>query len=123
MGDKAPTTVKELAKIMQEMSTKLDAIDSLKRSVGEVQESAIHISGLFDEFKAKLDSVGSDLKTLSSHYQLLKAENATLKQELNLIKKDMTELKQCSRANNVEIKGLPVTEKECLETTGQQTWD
>lgn len=119
MGDKAPTTIKELAKIMQEMSAKLDAIDSLKRNVEEVQESAAHISGFFDEFKTKLDSVCSDLKTLSSNYQLLKAENATLKQELTLIKKDMTELKQYSRANNLEIKGLPVTAKECLEATVQ----
>lgn len=119
MADKAPTTIKELAKIVLEMSAKLDAVDSLKRSVEEVQKSATHISGFFDEFKAKLDTVCSDLKTLGSNYQLLKTENATLKQELILIKRDMTELKQYSRANNLEIKGLPVTAKECLETTVQ----
>lgn len=66
MADKAPTTIKELAKIVLEMSAKLDAIDSLQRSLEEVQESAAHISGFFDEFKAKLDTICSDLRTLSS---------------------------------------------------------
>lgn len=45
-----------------------------------------------------------------------------MKQELSLIK-DMTELKQYSRSNNLEIKGLPITANGCLDTTVQTLVD
>lgn len=43
----APTTIKKLARVVQEMSAKLDAIDSLKRSVEEIQESVLILADFF----------------------------------------------------------------------------
>lgn len=116
MADKAPSTVKELAKMLQDLTTKFGKLDT---DVQEVKKSITFVSDSFDAFKTTLESVRTDVQSLRKDHESLKTENNELKKELAAAKADIIELKQYSRQNNVEIKGMPFDPKERLEDAVQ----
>lgn len=116
MSDKAPSTVKELAKMLQDLATKFGKLDT---DVQEVKQSITFVSDSFDAFKTTLESVCTDVQSLRKDHESLKRENNELRKELAAAKADIIELKQYSRQNNVEIKGMPLDPNEKLENTVQ----
>lgn len=115
MADKPPTTVKELAKVLQEMSTRMESLGRLELDIGSVKESIKCVRDTFDGIQRSLETVCSDLKELRSDHEVLKKENKKLKEELAATKAEVIELKQYSRLSNLEIKGIPFVANEKLE--------
>lgn len=115
MADKPPTTVKELAKVLQEMSTRMESLGRLELDIGSVKESIKCVRDTFDGIQRSLETVCSDLKELRSDHEVLKKENKKLKEELASTKAEVIELKQYSRLSNLEIKGIPFVANEKLE--------
>lgn len=76
-------------------------IATLRAELASMQESLSMFNGLYESVKVQNETILKENK-------FLKEENAKLSQRL-------TSLEQYSRLNNVEIKGVPVTEGEnCL---------
>lgn len=116
MSEKAPSTVKELSKLFQDLATNFGKLDT---DVQEVKKSITFISDSFDAFKTTLEGVCTDVQGLRKDHESLKRENNELRKELAAAKADIIELKQYSRQNNIEIKGMPFDPKEKLEDTVQ----
>lgn len=83
------------------------ALDDLKRELRAdlrtLKDSVKHCSDTCDgvnEIKTELKELRKELQTLSQQNEKLRAENATLSERIE-------ELEQHSRANNLEIKGVP----------------
>ncbi|KAH7985200.1 hypothetical protein HPB49_026553 [Dermacentor silvarum] len=104
MGEKQPTTVKELAKVLNELTAN---VATLGENVKDVKTSIQFMSDKFDTIQTSLSEVCAELRNLQREHTTLKKENAELKKELADTRADLIELKQYSRQNNIEIKGLP----------------
>lgn len=88
--DKEPSFLKALDDFRREMRTELRSL----------KESTKYCSDGFDE-------VGSDLKALRKEIQELTRCNLELKSENVRLNQRVEELEQYTRANNLEIKGVP----------------
>lgn len=118
LGDKTPSSIKELTKILIEMfSTIMGAMKEIKTSVSGFEASMKFHSESFDEFKAELKSVRQELSEVKKRSVEGEKERQRLNKELRDAKKEMVDLKQYSRRNNLELKGIPLTEKEDLDLT------
>ncbi|XP_040066037.1 uncharacterized protein LOC115324542 [Ixodes scapularis] len=95
MAEKQPSTVKEVVKILAEVSTKLDDMNTK----------------LSHEINTMNTKLGTELES-----DALKVENKLLADGLCTVKKELLDLQQYSRTNNLEIKGLPQNPNEDLET-------
>lgn len=69
----------------------------------------------FEDFKEDLATTVKEVKELRVEQQTLKDENRKLTEELTSVKSELVELKQYSRANNLEVKGLPQNANEVLD--------
>ncbi|KAH9370540.1 hypothetical protein HPB48_011445 [Haemaphysalis longicornis] len=108
MGDKAPTSIKELYKLMTDVHEVMkkemnDANDALKKELDEVVKSMQFMNTTFEELREAKEELG----TLKKAHEALIAEKEGLTQSLANAQKEITELKQYSRKNNIEIKGIP----------------
>ncbi|KAH7979062.1 hypothetical protein HPB49_007959 [Dermacentor silvarum] len=65
------------------------------------------MSDKFDTIQTSLTEVCAQLRNLQREHTTLKKENAELTKELVDTRADLIELKQYTRQNNIEIKGLP----------------
>ncbi|KAH9366006.1 hypothetical protein HPB48_012482 [Haemaphysalis longicornis] len=116
MSDKAPSTVKGIAKMLQDLNTKFGKLET---DVQEVKRSITFVIDSFDAFNTTLETVCTDVQSLREEQTFFKSENKKFKKELAAANADIIELKQCSRQNNVEIKGMPFDPKEKREDTVQ----
>lgn len=108
MGDKAPTTIKEVAKLLAELSAKVDAHNNgLKNEMQEINQAVQFMNSHFEELKKTLETLRKDNATL-------KKDNAALREGLDAARSEIIDLKQYSRQQNLEIKGLPLKKDEDL---------
>lgn len=129
MGDKPPTTVKELAKALSDFSARIDAKhDELKKDItkvieGELQtlrQSINFMNEQFEQFRVELGETKKELAAVRAENHAIKSENSRLVKNIKEIKQELTAQQQYSRQNNLEIKGVPVMEGENLVSTMQQ---
>ncbi|KAH7985575.1 hypothetical protein HPB49_026359 [Dermacentor silvarum] len=105
---KTPTTIKEVAKMLADFGSKFDAFSSkVCAEMQEVRNSLSFMNAHFEEFKVALEKVKQE-------QVLLKKENKQLHDQLKKTQKELTQLKQYSRQQNLEIKGLPKKPNENL---------
>lgn len=94
--------------MLSQLSTKFD--DHKANVVSELQDikqSLSFINEKFEEFK-------STVEDMKREQQTLKTENNDLRAALESAKTEIVELKQYSRQQNIEIKGLPLRTDEKL---------
>lgn len=117
MADKQPTTIKEVAKLLSELSAKLDAMnEKVTSELGGMSQSMDYMNKNFEEFKTTVENSKKEIKELKAEQLQLKKENMELAKELEVMKRNVIEIKQYSRKNNIEIKGLPLAPNENLQT-------
>ncbi|KAM7294348.1 hypothetical protein ISCGN_023854 [Ixodes scapularis] len=128
MAEKQPSTVKEVVKILAEVSTKLDdmntklshEINTMTTKLGTelegVNRSMNFMNKNFEDFEKDLAAAAKEIKDVRAVQDALKVENKRLADELCTVKKELLDLKQYSRTSNLEIKGLPQNPNEDLET-------
>lgn len=128
MGDKAPSTIKEVVKALADMSAHFEASQlELKKGLTKVIEDEIEpvrksmefINTSCEELKAELVEMRKELKNIKAENIEIKTENGRLTKDLEEMKKELTDLQQYSRRSNLEIKGLPVVQGENLVSTLQ----
>lgn len=132
LSDKAPNSIKEVAKVLLDMTTKftgamndlrvelknLDSSNSaIKAELTSVKMSMGFINTSFEEFKEEIKSLRQELTEVKKENIEHQKENKKLSSELKEIRKELTELKQYGRRNNVELKGVPVAENENMRDT------
>lgn len=115
LGDKTPSSIKELTKVLTEMfSTIIVAMTEVKTSISSFEESLKFHSKGFDEFRAELKAVRQELSEVKKRSLEDESERHQLMKELRDAKKEIVNLKQYSRRTNLELKGVPLSEKEGL---------
>ncbi|KAH9364750.1 hypothetical protein HPB48_014884 [Haemaphysalis longicornis] len=80
-----------------------DANDALKKELDEVVKNVQFVTATFEELREAKEELG----TLKKAHEALIAEKEGPTQSLANAQKEITELKQYSRKNHVEIKGIP----------------
>lgn len=129
LGDKQPGSIKEIVKVLVELVVKLDAFASeMKTEVGKVAgsyaeirtevteacESMTQMNEVFEEFRTDVEGFRKEIAELKSQNACFLREKEQLNLQLKAARREIIELKQYSRSTNLEIKGLPVVEKEEL---------
>lgn len=104
MVDKPPASIKELYKLVTDMN------ESLKKEVEEMKASMGYMNKTFEELRTTKD----ELAALKKEHAALKAEKEQLAESLACARNEIVELKQYSRKNNIEIKGVPEEKDESL---------
>lgn len=126
MGDKAPSTIKEVVKALADMSAhfetnQLELKEALKKVIEDelepVRKSMEFINTIFEELKAEIAEMKKELKYVKAESVEIKKDNDRLSKELEDVKKEVIDLQQYSRRSNLEIKGLPVVQGENLVAT------
>lgn len=126
MGDKQPSTIKELCKALADMADrfqksqnelKADLTKVFEKELGEVKKGMDFINRMFEEFKTEIAGVKKELADARTEQQAVRAENSRLFKELNETKKELIDLQQYSRRENLEIKGIPEVQNEDLLAT------
>lgn len=130
MAEKQPSTIKELAKLLTELYTKVDEssteikneLSSVKSSNAVIQEELaglkVSMSSMncsIEGFKEVIKELKTDVTTLKQEQRQTRKDCLDLKQELSETRKELIELKQYSRRSNIEIKGIPLTPTESLD--------
>lgn len=123
MGDKPPNSIKELLKhftdIIANLKEELDEVKkstdaksnaNLKEELAEVKKSMEFMNKTFEELRG----TKKELEDLRKDNAALKKEKDELAQSLLSATKEITDLKQYTRKNNLEIKGIPKEENESL---------
>lgn len=104
MGDRAPNSIKELLKHFTDITS------NLKQELDEVKKSMEFMNNTFEELRG----TKQELENLKKDNAALKKEKDELALSLLSTTKELTDLKQYTRKNNLEIKGIPKEEKESL---------
>lgn len=104
MGDKQPSSIKELYKIVIDMNA------SLRKEVDDMKESMQYMNKTFEELRTTKD----ELAALKREHAALKVEKEQLAESLVCTRQELLDLKQYSRKNNIEIKGVPQEKDESL---------
>ncbi|KAH9360462.1 hypothetical protein HPB48_009669 [Haemaphysalis longicornis] len=95
------------------------ANDALKKKLDEVVKSMKFMNTTFEELREAKE----ELEILKKAREALKAGKEGLTQSLAKAQKEITELKQYSRKNNIEIKGIPQLKDEFLTEVVQKIGD
>lgn len=98
--ERAVSEIKSEVRKQNEKST-----DSFRQEFVDIKQSMDFMNTSFEELKQKCDSLLKDNAAL-------KKENETLRERQTELVKNITQLEQYSRANNIEIRGVPVTKAE-----------
>ncbi|XP_075530517.1 uncharacterized protein LOC142563783 [Dermacentor variabilis] len=129
LADKQPGTIKEVTKVLVELTAKLEAFATDMRNVvggvansnteirselGAIRDSIGFMNDGFEQFKKDVDGFRRELTTVTAENQRCKRENEQLSKELKEAKREIVELKQYSRNMNLEVKGLPLVANEDL---------
>lgn len=110
MGDKPPSTIKDLLKYVNDENT------NLRKEVEELKQSMSFMNETFEALR----TTGDELEALKKEHATLKQEKVELEQSLANTQRELIELKQHSRLFNVEIKGIPQNENESLDNIVQK---
>ncbi|KAH9383386.1 hypothetical protein HPB48_024607 [Haemaphysalis longicornis] len=101
MGDRPPNSIKELLKHFTDMTS------NLKQVLDEVKKSMQFINNTFED----LCGTKQELDNLKKYNAALKKEKDELAMAMLSATKELTDLKQYTRKNNLEIKGIPKEKK------------
>lgn len=83
-------------------------IDALRSEVAAMRDSLQTFNALYESVKTRNEALAKENKALRD-------ENKSVKDDCRLFSRRLADVEQYSRANNVEIKGIPKTEGEsCL---------
>lgn len=113
-----PTLVQELAAINKKLaeimilSTKVDSLMSIKETVDQIEASTTLISSQYDEILKKMDHQSKEITALKKRVE--KVEGNQNDDEICRLKKEMNNLEQYNRRQNMEIHGLPLSANENL---------
>lgn len=129
IGEKPPGSIKEVVKTMAEMTAKFAEVlsevkaemknvdrsnNNIKAELKSVAASMGFINTSFEEFKQEIVNLRQELSEVQKQSLICQTENKRLDKELKETRRQLTELKQYSRRNNLELKGIPCTENEVL---------
>lgn len=135
LGDKAPNSIKEVTKVLIEMTSKfIEAMNKLTATVTTLGSSTTDINteltsvrasmkfmnDCFEEFKGDVKTFWEELTEVKNRSIECHRENERLNREMKDVRRQLVELKQYSRKNNLELKGVPFTESEDLKETLKQ---
>ncbi|KAH7973672.1 hypothetical protein HPB49_003801 [Dermacentor silvarum] len=125
--EKAPASIKEVSKVLVEMTykfveamgdlkkemNKIDATNnSMKAELTSIRQSVGYMNEGFEDFRNEIKGLRLELTDVKNQGLECKKENLRLNKELQEVKRQLIELKQCSRRNNLELRGIPKTENE-----------
>lgn len=102
-----------LDNIMQQLAplaTLVEDVKTIKRDVCDLKDSVEFAQKTADESMIKIGSLETRISKFEENINILNA----LKADLDRYKVDLQDKEQWARANNVEIKGIPVTKSENL---------
>lgn len=126
MGDKQPSTIKELCKALADMAEKFqrgqaelkaDLTKVFETELGAVKRGMDFINKMFEEFKTEIADVKKELADARAEQQAVRTETCRLIKELNETKMELIDMQQYSRRVNLEIKGIPEVQNEDLLAT------
>lgn len=135
LRDKAPNSIKEVTKVLIEMTSKfIEAMNKLTATVTTLGSSTTDIkteltsfrasmkfmNDCFEEFKGDVKTFWEELTEVKNRSLECHRENERLNREMKDVRRQLVELKQYSRKNNLELKGVPFTESEDLKETLKQ---
>lgn len=86
----------------------------IEKELKPLKEAMEFINKQFEEFKSEIGDLKNEIAIVRTENRAIKNDFSRLTTELKETRKELTELQQYSRRNNVEIKGVPVQEKENL---------
>ena len=86
------------------------------KQLNDIQKSISYNSEVTDELLKTNKLIQEDLKQLKLENSQIKDENKDLRKILEVVKKEMIELKQYSRKLNIEVSNLPESENENIST-------
>lgn len=98
-------------KILNVLSLKFD---ELSKKFSEIESSMDLMNNQFEENKKRFGQIEESQKRNKKCMDTILAENCVLKKEVTMMKSEIAELQQRSRAQNVEISGFPETKNEDL---------
>ncbi|XP_077548403.1 uncharacterized protein LOC144161646 [Haemaphysalis longicornis] len=103
---------------MADLKTEVKSMDvsnnAIKAELASVIKSVEFVSKSFDEFKNDIKLFRQEVAELKKHSSDTQGATRRLEKELQETKKQLLDLKQYSRRNNIELKGVPVVENEDL---------
>ncbi|KAM7293959.1 uncharacterized protein ISCGN_023513 [Ixodes scapularis] len=130
MGDKQPSTIKEVVKLLADLCSKVDANSSeikseladvkssnaaIQHEIAGVQTSMSFINANFEGFKTVVKEMQNEIATLKREQLRTRKDCTDLYNQLSETRKELIELKQYSRRSNIEIKGVPLSPTESLD--------
>lgn len=131
LGEKAPGSIKEITKVLVELTTKfvealtelrceLKKVDSsntvIQEEITSVKASMKFINDSFEEFRADVKGFRQELTEAKKQTLEVQKESTRVVRELKEVKRELVELKQYSRRANLEVKGIPMNDEDDLDT-------
>ncbi|KAH9379572.1 hypothetical protein HPB48_022006 [Haemaphysalis longicornis] len=131
LGEKAPGSIKEITKVLVELTTKfVDALTELRcelkkvdssntviqEEITSVKASMKFINDSFEEFRADVKGFRQELTEAKKQTLEVQKESTRVVRELKEVKRELVELKQYSRRANLEVKGIPMNDEDDLDT-------
>lgn len=113
--DKIDTILREIRDIKQQLSelpTLTEEIKSVKLEVAELKLSCEYSSAKVDDFEKRMTAMDREF----ANRKELQADLDATKELLSSLQTEQTSRDQWSRSNNVEIKGVPIKNRENLFT-------
>lgn len=110
--DEKQTFERDLAQKLAQIEAKLDCLLELPKKIEELEKSVQHMSDKFDEFQSRLLKQENLTKELVKRVDVL--ENTESSKEIAQLRTAVDNLEWRSRRPNIEIHGIPETEKENL---------
>lgn len=129
LGDKPPGTVKELAKVLVDMTSKLESITTIIRSdiqclvednkqsqrdMQEIKSSMDVMNKTFEQLRTDVHNVHRELSEMKHQQAGIIGDVRQLQGEVKGMRQEIIELKQYSRRNNLEIRNVPMSADESL---------
>lgn len=129
LTERAPNSIKEITKVLVEMTSKIVEVvselksevkalnasnNSIKHELESFRASVKYINDSFEEFRNDIKSLRDEMSEAETRSLQCQRDNKKLDKELRETKKQLTELKQYSRRNNIELKGVPFNEGDDL---------
>lgn len=108
----------EMAGIREQLGTllpivqKIDSLLELKETVADLKGSVEYMSAKYDEVLAGLSKQESEIADIKK--RLARVENTPTEREVSELRRQVNDLEQYGRRQNLEIHGIPLTKDECL---------
>ncbi|XP_077977428.1 uncharacterized protein LOC144432989 [Glandiceps talaboti] len=106
-GDNSQLT--QIQSTLALLSEKIDKIPTVERKLSELQTSVEYISNFFDVYQKRMEEIQIENKNLKEQLEVVSGNMSTTQKELQ-------DLQQYSRRNNLEIHGVPEHPDEDTDT-------